>query len=243
MLNPDQGEPSKKYLSVPPGFVSADGLRWQHQPVTFNCPGPKPKWVDFHSVVYDAQAPASRRWKAYGCMCPNEPPVRRTICYAYSADGRTWTQHPENPILQPETSSSWDKVHDVGRLHVQGALRDGLPGPETATISTWNWQSAVTASISFASTTANRSLPRARVMRLTGAYSCPPTRWVLEDEIRLYYGAADYRAPDDPPYEFQRWKMCKLQLGLATLPTDGWDVYPKHCRQACGLYHNPADQG
>lgn len=120
MLNPDQGEPSRKYLSVPPGFVSADGLRWQPQPVSFNCPGPKPKWVDFHSVVHDPLAPASRRWKAYGCMCPNEQPVRRTVCYAYSVDGKTWTQHPENPILQPETSSSWDKVHDVGVSKYKG---------------------------------------------------------------------------------------------------------------------------
>ena len=221
MLNPDQGKRSRKYLSVPPGFVSSDGLRWQPQPVTFNCPGPKPKWVDFHSVVYDAQAPASRRWKAYGCMCPNEPPVRRTICYAYSADGKTWTQHPENPILQPETSSSWDKVHDVGVCRYKGhyvmvyQAGDGYDQHLELAVSRDGEH--------FVRVHDGQSIiEQGKGEAFDRGLFLPTRPLVLEDEIRLYYGAANYQAPDDPPFEFKRWKMCQLQMGLAILPTDGW---------------------
>ena len=231
MLNPDRSEPSKKYLSVPPGFVSADGLRWQPQPVRFNCPGPKPKWVDFHSVVYDLQAPASRRWKAYGCMCPNEPPVRRTICYAYSADGQTWTQHPENPIFQPETSSSWDKVHDVGVSKYKGhyvmiyQAGDGYDQHLELAVSRDGEH--------FVRVHDGQSIiAQGKGDAFDRGLFLPTEPLVLENEIRLYYGAADYRAPDDPPFEFERWKTCKLQMGLATLPTDGWtyirNINPKH---------------
>jgi prolyl oligopeptidase family protein len=221
MLNPDQSRPSHKYLSVPPGFVSGDGLRWRPQPATFSCPGPKPKWVDFHSVIYDVQAPPSRRWKAYGCMCPNEPPVRRTICYAYSADGQTWIQHPENPIFQPETSSSWDKVHDVGVCKYKGhyvmiyQAGDGYDQHlELAVSRDGEHFVRVHDGQSIIAQGQGDGFDRGLFL---------PTRpLVLENEIRLYYGAANYRAPDDPPFEFERWKMCQLQMGLATLPTDGW---------------------
>ena len=221
MLNPDSSEASRKYLSVPPGFVSDDGLRWQPQPATFRCPGPKPKWVDFHSVVYDAQAPTSRRWKAYGCMCPNEPPVRRTICYAYSADGQTWTQHPENPIFQPETSSSWDKVHDVAVCRYKGRYvmiyqaGDGYDQHLELAVSRDGEH--------FVRVHDGQSIiAQGKGDAFDRGLFLPTRPLVLENEIRLYYGAANYRAPDDPPFEFERWKMCQLQMGLATLPTDGW---------------------
>ena len=223
MLNPDQSDKSRKYLSVPLGFASADGLHWRKQAVTFRRSGPQPKWVDYHSIVYDPEAPASRRWKAYGCMCPNliEPPVRRTICYAYSADGKSWTEHSENPIIQPETSSSWDKVHDVavckykGRYvmiyqagngydqHLELAVsRDG-----EHFVRVHDGQSII---------------EQGKGDAFDRGLFLPTRPLVMKNEIRLYYGAADYRAPGDPPFEFKKWKETKLQMGLATLPTDGW---------------------
>ncbi len=223
MLNPDQTQTSRKYLSVPPGFASEDGLSWRKEPITFHRPGPEPKWVDYHSVVYDPVAPASRRWKAYGCMCPNldEPPVRRTICYAYSADGLSWTEHPQNPIFQAETGGSWDKVHDIAVCKYKGRY---VMLYQTGNGYEQHLELAVSRDGEhFVRVHDGQAIiEQGKGDAFDRGLFLPVKPMVMENEIRLYYGAADYQSPDDPPFEFKRWKETKMQLGLATLPTDGW---------------------
>jgi alpha/beta superfamily hydrolase len=225
LLNPDAKDRERKFLGYHPGrgalWSSADGVHWRQEPIRCTLLGPKPKWFVLGSVLYDPTAPAARRWRAYGCMCPNEPPVRRTIAYAYSADGRNFFGHAENPIFQAETSSSWHKVHDVAVCryknhylmlyqtgngydqHLELAasrdgehfvrIGDGQPVVAQGAGNAWD-----------------------RGLHL------PSVPLVLDDEIRLYYGAADYQAPGDSPFQYERWKKCRMGMGLATLPLDGW---------------------
>ena len=226
MPNPDQSDASRTYLSVPPGYYSEDGLKWERQEVTFDRPGPAPKWVDYHSVIYDTDAPASRRWKIYGCTCTNEPPVLRSICYAYSADGIHWTEDAENPILLAETGGHWTKVHDVGTCKYKGQY-----------LMLYQTGNGYDQHLELATSRDGRNFVRVHdgqpiiEQGMGDAFDrglhLPADPVVLDDEIRLYYGAANYRAPTDPPFEFQRWKTCQLQMGLATLPPDGW-VYVRN---------------
>jgi alpha/beta superfamily hydrolase len=225
MLNPDTKDPSRKFLGYHPGrgerWSSADGVHWRREPIHCTLLGPKPKWFVLGSVLFDPQAPPARRWRAYGCMCPNEPPVRRAIAYAYSADGLNFYGHPENPIFQAETSSSWHKVHDVAvcqyknhyvmlyqtgngyEQHLERAVsRDGEHFTRIA-----DGQPLIAQGLGNAW---DRGL------------HLPSQPLVMQNEIRLYYGAADYQAPSDQPFQYERWKKCRMAMGLATLPLDGW---------------------
>jgi dienelactone hydrolase/predicted GH43/DUF377 family glycosyl hydrolase len=220
--NPDGG--AARFVGYTPGrgerWSSADGIHWDKQPVTCRLLGKQPKWFVYNSVLHDPDAPPARRWRAYGCMCPNEPPVRRTIAYAYSADGVNFTGPVENPIFQAETGGHWAKVHDVSVIKYKGhyvmvyQTGDGYDQHlELAVSRDGENFTRVQDGQAF--------IPQGKGDAWDRGLHLPSRPLVLENEIRLYYGGADYQAPGDP-FDYERWKMCRMGMGLATLPVDGW---------------------
>ncbi|MDD4103290.1 MAG: prolyl oligopeptidase family serine peptidase, partial [Kiritimatiellae bacterium] len=220
--NPDGG--AARFVGYTPGkgerWSSADGIQWQKQSSTCKLLGKQPKWFVYNSVLHDPDAPPARRWRAYGCMCPNEPPVRRTIAYAYSADGVNFTGPVENPIFQAETGGHWAKVHDVSVSKFKGhyvmiyQTGDGYEQHLELAVSRDGEN--------FTRVHDGKALiPQGAGDAWDRGLHMPSRPVVLDNEIRLYYGGADYQAPGDP-FDYERWKMCRMGMGLATLPLDGW---------------------
>lgn len=90
---------------VAPGVLcqSADGLHWKSEPISISFPDGKPWELVVQSFFIDPAEPdPARRWKIYGYA--TLAARRRAGCFAYSADGRTWTSYPRNPILDPTVS-------------------------------------------------------------------------------------------------------------------------------------------
>ncbi|MBI5818110.1 MAG: prolyl oligopeptidase family serine peptidase [Verrucomicrobia bacterium] len=223
--NPDTTDAARRFLGFHPNrhslWSSGDGISWKQQPIKCKLLGPEPKWFVYNSVLHDPDAPPSRRWRAYGCMCPNEPPVRRAIACAYSADGTNFFGHAENPIFQPETSSSWDKVHDVAVVKYKGHY---VMLYQTGNHYDQHLELAVSRDGEhFVRVHDGQPLiPQGAGNAWDRGMHIPSRPLVTENEIRLYYGAANYQSPTDQPLQYERWKKCRMGLGLATLPIDGW---------------------
>jgi len=69
-------------------------------------------------VIYDKEERLWKMWYSAGTVQAGAGwPEPKAIGYATSADGRTWTKHPGNPILVPRNDSSW-MGHSVCTLYV-----------------------------------------------------------------------------------------------------------------------------
>ena len=222
--NPDSDDSAHRFVGYDPGkglrWSSADGVHWQKQAITCKLLGKQPKWFVYNSILHDPEAHPSRRWRAYGCMCPNEPPVRRTIAYAYSADGTNFFGPPENPIFQAETGGSWAKVHDVSVTRYKGHY---VMIYQTGNGYDQHLELAVSRDGEHFTRIHDGQafIPQGKGDAWDRGLHLPSRPLVLDNEIRLYYGAADYQAPEDP-FDYERWKKCRMGMGLATLPLDGW---------------------
>jgi len=222
MLNPDQSDPQRKFLAFHTGdqHYSADGLRWTPDPdVTVAWPSGKPQWFENLSVLYDPrERNPQMRWKMYGCFAPKDP--QRTIGLAYSPDGRHWTVHPDNPIVSP-LSGPYLMAHDVSvvrhgahylAVYQAGAgysiglalmaSRDGI-----------NW-TPVCEGKPFIEHGAGDAWDRGLLL--------PSVPVTVGDEVFIYYGGANYQAPGEEPFDYERWKHCYVGGGLARLPLNRW---------------------
>ena len=232
MLNPEQGAPGRRFLALNPNrrkrHVSADGVHWTDEPVQWVLQGPQPKWFVYQCCLYDPDAGPSRRWRAYGCIAPKEP--RRACGYAYSSDGRTFLGHPENPILQPETGVH-PMCHDIAVTKYKGhylalyQTGDGYSQHlELAVSRDGEHFTRIHGGQPLIAQGGGDSWDRGMHM--------PSPPLVVGDTIRLYYGGANYQAPTDKPLDYERWKMCRMAMGLATLRLDGWT-----CLRNTGGHH------
>lgn len=230
LLNPDQSDPSRKFLGLFPGLLcsSADGWHWRQEPIRCTLLGPNPSWFAYQSAFYDPEAGPSRRWKAYGCFAPTDRPFhRRTIGYAYSADGKNFIGPAENPIVQAETSGVWLPGPEF--IEVHDAVVCKYKGHYLMFYQTGHGHSAhIELAVSrdgehFVRVHDGQPLiPQGAGDAWDRGMHLPSQPLVTDKEIRLYYGAANYQAPSDHPVDYERWKQCIMGLGLATLPLDGW---------------------
>ena len=95
--------------------TSQDGLTWKrmsNKPVL----APAAAWekvaVMCPHVNWDPQAGRFRMWYSAGDQY--EPDA---VGYATSADGLTWTRHPDNPVFKPNPQSPWEQ-HKVTAVQV-----------------------------------------------------------------------------------------------------------------------------
>lgn len=95
--------------------TSIDGLTWTKDPanpvLVSLAPG---KWdyprVDFPYVLFDGAV--YHMWYSGGSI-----PFQWKVGHATSTDGLNWTKDPENPVLSPSPSGTWD-LHSVGVMSV-----------------------------------------------------------------------------------------------------------------------------
>lgn len=222
MRNPDERDPERRFLAYFTGsrFWSTDGLHWtKDKGFGLSWSGCKPQWFKVDSLIYAPDEPDPRlRWKAYGCFAPKDP--QRAIGLMFSPDGLQWTAHPENPIMSPLCGT--DKMlHDVsvfrcGKYYLgiaqKGhgysiglaliASRDGL-----------NWW-PVCEGTPF--------IPQGKGDAWDRGLLLPSQPVTVGDEAFIYYGGANYQAPTDQPFDYERWKQCNIGCGLARMQKNRW---------------------
>lgn len=93
---------------------SDDGIRWTRRdtPVLEPDGGWEMQAVMCPCVLFDEEANRYKMWYSGGCN--HEPDA---IGYAESSDGLRWTKHRNNPVLEKDPCSNWDR-HKVVACHV-----------------------------------------------------------------------------------------------------------------------------
>ncbi len=216
-------------------YTSSDGLSWNSRPAQMECPGGR--HVEFlpQSLFHDEAEPdPARRYKAYGWMSMTQG--QRGVAGAYSPDAIHWTAFEDNPVLAPElrghpyvASGPWSHIHDGVVFRYDEyylALYQYLHAPLA-----FDLEMAVSRdghSFQFVN-------PGHKVIGMgePGSWDSgmifPSTPVVSDDEIRIYYGAANNPDESNAPPEVTGEDRCRYAMGLATLRRDGFS-----CAQFAG---------
>lgn len=206
-------------------FTSPDGIHWKQEDAELLYPGDqvRPFSAIPMSLFRDEREPdPQKRFKAYGFMSLNLR--RRGTSYLFSPDAKTWTAHPEMPVIDPAIRGNppavggpTGQVHDTVCFPYEGyyiALYQDQHDPQNMPI-----ELAVSRNAEWF----RHVKPGSKVIPLgapgefdsmTILASLPV---ILDDEIRIYYGGgSELERPGGPA---SKWLT---QPGLATLRRDGF---------------------
>jgi hypothetical protein len=209
-------------------YSSPNGLSWKSRPAEMACPVGRHAEFLPQSLFRDDEEPdPASRYKAYGWMSMTQG--QRGVAGAYSPDAVHWTAFDDNPVLAPELrghpyvpSGPWSHLHDCVVFRYGGyylGLYQYLHG-------------ALCYDLELAASRDGHAFqfinPGHKVIGLgePGSWDSgmihPSVPVVLDDEIRIYYGAANNPDESDAPPEVTGEERCRYAMGLATLRLDGF---------------------